>query len=110
MVVCAECEKKLHFYEGYRHPALGTQFLVCGSCFDKVTDDMERWSRFCSSSSFPHDSTIREIQDAWTVKLSPDHVLQQWFVNLWEKIRAQDLQQIQKKGSSMRVLSWAFRQ
>ena len=46
MVDCEECDKKLGILEGYRHPALGTRFLVCGKSFDKVDEDMERWNKF----------------------------------------------------------------
>jgi hypothetical protein len=96
-------------FEGYRHPALGSRFLVCGSCFDKITGDMERWSRFCLSSSFSKDVSSKEIQEAWKTTISREPLLQQWFENLWVKVRVQDVQQGQKKGSRARLLSWAFR-
>ena len=34
---CYECGKKLRFFEGYRHPIQGKNFLVCGNCFNKIT-------------------------------------------------------------------------
>ena len=43
MVYCEECDKKFGILQGYRHPALGTRFLVSGKCFDKVYEDTERW-------------------------------------------------------------------
>ena len=43
MVYCEECDKKLGILQGYRHPALGTRFLVYETCFDKVYEDIERW-------------------------------------------------------------------
>ena len=41
MVKCEECDKKLGILQGYHHPALGTSFLVCENCFDKVDKSME---------------------------------------------------------------------
>jgi hypothetical protein len=42
MVDCEECDKKLGILQGYRHPALGVRFLVCGKCFEKIDKDMKR--------------------------------------------------------------------
>jgi hypothetical protein len=56
-----ECDKELHILQGYRHPALGKNFSVCGKSFDKINEDMERWSKNISDK--------------------PD--LQIWFSNLW---------------------------
>jgi len=109
MVDCVECGKKLGVFEGYRHPALGTRFLVCGTCFDKVAGDMERWSRFCLSASFTRDSSTKEIQEAWNTSISSDPLLQQWFVDLWLKVRIQDLQQVERKGRGTHLLFWDFR-
>ena len=86
MVDCEECDKKLGILEGYRHPALGTRFLVCGKCFDKVDEDMKRWSRFCLSDSFNAESSKIDIQEAWKKNISNDPPLQKWFNNLWIKI------------------------
>jgi hypothetical protein len=86
MVNCEECEKKLGIFEGYRHPALGIKFLVCGKCFNKVEGDMERWSTFCLSDSFNSESIKTDIQDAWNTNISNDPPLQRWFKNLWTKI------------------------
>jgi hypothetical protein len=86
MVDCEECDKKLGILEGYRHPALGTRFLVCGKCFDKVDEDMERWRKFCLSDSFNAESSKIDIQEAWNKNISNDPPLQKWFNNLWIKI------------------------
>jgi len=86
MVDCEECDKKLGILEGYRHPALGTRFLVCGKCFDKIDEDMERWKKFCLSDSFNAESSKIDIQEAWYKNLSNDPPLQKWFSNLWIKI------------------------
>ncbi len=86
MVDCEECDKKLGVLEGYRHPALGAKFLVCGTCFDKVKEDMERWSTFCLSDSFNVESSKFDIQTAWNKNISDDPLLQKWFHNLWTTI------------------------
>ncbi len=90
MVDCEECDKRLRLFEGYRHPALGARFLVCGKCFEKVTADMERWSRFCLSDTFDKESSLCEIQEAWSTNLSSDPLLQTWFYDLWAKLGLQE--------------------
>jgi hypothetical protein len=86
MVDCEECDKKLGILEGYRHPALGTRFLVCGKCFDKIDEDMVRWEKFCLSDSFNAESSQSDIQEAWNKNISDDPLLQKWFTTLWAKI------------------------
>ena len=86
MADCEECDKKLGVLEGYRLPALGTKFLVCGKCFDKVEEDMQRWGTYCLSDSFNEESTKIDIQEAWNKNISNDPPLQKWFHNLWLKI------------------------
>ena len=89
MVECEECGRKLGILEGYRHPALGTRFLVCGKCFVKVDEDMQRWSKFCLLDSFNAESPKIDIQEAWNKSISNDLQLQKWFNNLWIKIESQ---------------------
>jgi uncharacterized protein (DUF1810 family) len=86
MVNCEECDKKLGILKGHRHPALGTRFLVCGKCFNKVYEDMERWSTFCLSDSFNIESSKIDIQEAWNKNIDNDPLLQKWFQNLWNKL------------------------
>jgi len=86
MVECEECGKKLGSLEGYRHPALGKRFLVCGNCFGKVDESMEKWKEFCLSNSFNAESSKIDIQDEWNKNISNDLPLQKWFSNLWIKI------------------------
>jgi hypothetical protein len=86
MVNCEECDKKLGILEGYRHPALGTKFLVCGNCFAKVNRDMERWSTFCLSDSFKAESSKISIEEAWNKNIYRDPPLQKWFHNLWNTL------------------------
>jgi len=86
MVNCKECKKKLDILEGYRHPALGTKYLVCGPCFGKVKGDMERWSTFCLSDSFNKESSKISIEEAWNKNISRDPPLQSWFHDLWNTL------------------------
>ena len=89
MVKCEEYDKKLGILQGYHHPALETRFLVCGKYFDKVYEDMERWSIFYLSDSFKTESSKIDIQLAWNKNISNDPPLQKWFTNLWIKIENQ---------------------
>ncbi len=91
MVVCEECGKKLGILEGYRHPALGKRFLVCGNCYVKVDISMEKWREFCLSNSFNAESSKIHIQDEWNKSISDNLQLQKWFSNLWTKIESQML-------------------
>jgi len=86
MVDCEECDKKLGFLEGYRHPALGKRFLVCGKCYTKIEEDMVRWRKFCLSDSYNAESSIIDIQEDWNKNLSNNPLLQKWFNNLWVKL------------------------
>ena len=85
MVKCEECDKKLGILQGYHHPALGTSFLVCGTCFDKVNESMEKWKMFCLSDSFNAESSKIDIRVAWAKNISNDLPLQKWFNSLWIK-------------------------
>ena len=91
MVNCEECDKKLGILQGYRHPALGTRFLVCGKCFDKIDEDMKRWMTFCSSDSFNIESSKIDIQEAWNKNIDKDPLLQKWFQNLWIKLEKKNM-------------------
>lgn len=86
MVHCEECRKKLSVLQGYKHPALGKRFPVCRNCYDMVSRNMEKWSKFCLSDSFNKESSKIEIQDAWSTNLSRESKLQKWFNILWIKL------------------------
>jgi hypothetical protein len=85
MIKCEECDKELGILEGYRHPALGTSFLVCGNCYDRVDESMKKWSMFCLSNIYNAESSKIEIQEAWNKSISNDLPLQKWFNALWIK-------------------------
>jgi hypothetical protein len=40
---CEECGKKLGILEGYRHPVLGNDSLLCSDCFDSVNESVVKW-------------------------------------------------------------------
>ena len=80
MKKCEECDKELHILQSYCHPALGKNFLLCGKCFDKINQDMKRWSKFCLFNS---KLTNIELQDRWNDNISDNPDLQIWFNNLW---------------------------
>jgi hypothetical protein len=65
MKECVECQKKLGVIEGYRHPTMGKEYLLCSSCFDIVFESVEKYRKFVSPyMSFFHKetSTIDDIQ------------------------------------------------
>ena len=51
MKICEECGKKLGIIEGYQHPTLGKKHTVCGLCFEKVSDSVEKWTEFILNNS-----------------------------------------------------------
>jgi hypothetical protein len=53
---CIECGKTLGALEGYRHPTLGDESLLCPECFVNVEISVERWGRFILWSSFNPES------------------------------------------------------
>jgi hypothetical protein len=53
---CFECGKTLNILEGYRHPTLGREYLLCTDCFVKVEISVERWGRFILWNSFNPES------------------------------------------------------
>ena len=93
MIECEECGNELGILQGYHHPALGKGFLVCGKCYDKVEEDMKRWSEFCLSDSFNAEASRIDIQGAWNRSISKDPQLQKWFNNLWIKIESRVLEE-----------------
>jgi hypothetical protein len=48
MKECMKCGKKLGIIEGYRHPTMGKDYLLCNSCFDTVSVSVEKWSEVVS--------------------------------------------------------------
>jgi len=48
MKECIECGKNLGIIEGYRHPIMGKDNLLCSNCFDTVFDSVEKYREFVS--------------------------------------------------------------
>jgi hypothetical protein len=46
MKECMECGRNLGIMEGYRHPTLGKDNLLCSHCFDTVFEDVEKYREF----------------------------------------------------------------
>ena len=42
---CTECGKKLRFWEGYRHPVRGKEYLVCSNCFDVIAKGIKFYNK-----------------------------------------------------------------
>jgi hypothetical protein len=61
MTKCVECGKQLGFFEGYYHPTLGKNSLVCSSCFDKVTESIAQWREFILAHSFNTESSSQRV-------------------------------------------------
>ena len=55
MKFCEECGKKLGFFEGYRHPTMGKEYLLCGGCFNVIDKSVEEWRKFVTANSFNND-------------------------------------------------------
>jgi hypothetical protein len=46
MKECVECGKNLGIIEGYRHPTMGKDDLLCSHCFDTVFVSVEKYREF----------------------------------------------------------------
>jgi hypothetical protein len=65
MKECMECGTKLGIMEGYRHPTMGKDNLLCSNCFDTVFESVEKYREFVSPyiGFFNKEtSTIDDIQ------------------------------------------------
>lgn len=65
MKACMECGKNLGIIEGYRHPTMGKEYLLCSKCFDTVFESVEKYREFISPyvGFFNRESsTIEDLQ------------------------------------------------
>ena len=65
MKECVECRKKLGIIEGYRHPIMGKDHLLCSSCFDTISASVNKYMEFISpyvGFFNKQTSTIDDIQ------------------------------------------------
>src|SRR4030042_4474537 len=46
MKECIECGKNLGIIEGYRHPTIGRDYLLCRNCFDTIFESIEKYREF----------------------------------------------------------------
>ena len=62
MKTCVECGKKLGIIGGYRHPSMGKEYPVCGTCFDTVIESVENYRQFIAPyvDFFHKESSTRE--------------------------------------------------
>jgi len=58
MKKCKECGRKLGIVEGYQHPTLGKKHIVCSSCFDKISESVEKWTDFVLNNSLDLNSLM----------------------------------------------------
>lgn len=63
MVECEECGKRLGIFDGYQHPTLGKNHLVCSLCFDQVEESVATWRDFILTNSY----NIRTSQNNLTL-------------------------------------------
>lgn len=73
MKECVECGKKLGLIEGYRHPTMGKEYLLCSSCFDTVFTSVEQWR-----------SVITTYTGFFTKETAPYETLQKKWSHLLE--------------------------
>ena len=74
MKFCEDCSKKLGFFEGYRHPAMGKKYLLCGNCFDIIAKSVEEWRMFVTSNTFDnYGISNKDFLQECKGKLSASH-------------------------------------
>jgi len=61
MLICEECGKKLSIFKGYCHPTMGKNHLLCSSCFDVVSNSVDKWKEFVLANSFNKKSTKKDL-------------------------------------------------
>jgi hypothetical protein len=66
MKECAECGKRLGFFNGYYHPILGKKNMVCGHCFLRVDESVAQWREFVLSNSFNPESAAPTLSIDWS--------------------------------------------
>ena len=78
MKECVECGKNLGIMEGYRHPILGKDNLLCSHCFDIVFESAEKYREFItpyigffnrkSSTTNSINHTHSRVHNLWSHK------------------------------------------
>ena len=72
MKFCEECGKKLSFFEGYRHPVMGKEYLLCCSCFNVTAKSVEEWRKLVTANTYNKDakSYVDLLQECKGILLS----------------------------------------
>ena len=65
MTECEECGKKLGIFEGYRHPTMGADHILCSPCFEQVEESVAIWRTFVLSNSFKNGSSNKNMNVSW---------------------------------------------
>jgi hypothetical protein len=86
MMECEECGKKLGNFEGYRHPTMGKNYLLCSPCFDKVEESVSRWGAFVLTNSFNNGSSKMDSKWNWKRVLASSTKIQ----NLIENVKPEN--------------------
>jgi hypothetical protein len=86
MKECMECGKNLGIMEGYRHPTMGNNNLLCSKCFDTVFESVEKYRQFVSPyiGFFNKEtSTIDDMQKVGENIMKSIKKMQNRVSNLW---------------------------
>ena len=89
MKACVECGKNLGIMEGYRHPTMGKNNLLCSKCFHTVFESVEKYREFITPYICffnKESSTIADIQKIGenitkNIKKMQNRAGNQWFHN-----------------------------
>jgi len=93
MKECVECGKKLGIIEGYRHPTMEKDNLLCSNCFDTVFESVEKYREFVTPymGFFNKEtSTIDDIQKIGENITKSIKKMQNRVNNLWSHNTNQD--------------------
>jgi hypothetical protein len=88
MIECVECGKKLGVIEGYRHPVMGKDYLLCRYCFDTVSTSVDKWKEFISTNNgfFKKETSVNEdVQKIGENIIKSFEMIQNRENNLWTK-------------------------
>lgn len=51
----------LGILQGYYHPTMGKDYLLCSKCFNQISESVEQWKKFVLANSFNSESPSIEI-------------------------------------------------
>ena len=93
MKECMECGKKLGIIEGYCHPTMGKDYLLCSNCFDTVSASVEKYMEFISPyiGFFNKETSI--VEDIQKIEENIKK-MQKRVSNLWTHKPSQNVNEI----------------